>query len=156
MKTALNKFCLLILPFILFLGFFVAGCKNGTANSRYLENGYYTAEMMEPDPHGWKEFISINVKNGRIVTVEYNAKNTSGFIRSWDPAYMREMKTGDFIYPNKYTREYAFALLNFQDLNRIDVISGATQSYDSFILLSRAVIEQARTGNKQIAMVEQP
>ena len=112
--------------------------------------------MIDYDSHGWKEFVSIYINNGHIITVEYDAKNSSGFIKSWDPAYMREMNAIDYTYPNKYTREYIFTLLNFQDLSRIDVVSGATQSYHTFILLAQAVIEQARTGNKQIALVTQP
>ena len=132
------------------------GCKDNSANKRALSNGYYVAEMKDFDSYGWKEFVSIYVNNGHIITVEYNAKNASGFIKSWDQDYMREMNAVDFTYPNKYTREYAFALLNFQDLSRIDVVSGATHSYQTFILLSHAVIEQAKKGNTQIALVEQP
>ena len=31
------------------------------------------------------------VKGGSIVSVEYNAENPSGFIKSWDNAYMQNM-----------------------------------------------------------------
>ncbi|MCL1927991.1 MAG: FMN-binding protein [Treponema sp.] len=112
--------------------------------------------MNDFDFYGWKDFVSIYVNNGHITTVEYNAKNASGFIRSWDQDFMRAMNAVDFTYPNRYTREYVFALLNFQDLERIDVVSGATHSYHSFILLSQAVIEQARKGDNQIALVKMP
>ncbi|MCL1812960.1 MAG: FMN-binding protein [Treponema sp.] len=112
--------------------------------------------MKDFDSNGWKEFVSIYVNNGHITTVEYNAKNASGFIKSWDQDYMREMNAVDFTYPNRYAREYAFALLNFQDLERIDVVSGATYSYHTFILLSQAVVEQARKGNNQIVLIELP
>ena len=37
---------------------------------------------------------------------------------------------------------------------RIDAISGATHSYQTFVLLAKAVLEQAEKGIKQIAFVE--
>ena len=57
--------------------------------------------------HGWKEYITILVKGGSIVSVEYNAENASGFIKSWDNAYMQNMLHSNGTYPNEYTRYYA-------------------------------------------------
>ena len=159
MKKLCGKNCIAFLA-IIFTAFLCSllntGCSNNSENTRTLSNGYYIAEMKDFDSNGWKEFVSIYVNNGHITTVEYNAKNASGFIKSWDQDYMREMNAVDFTYPNRYAREYAFALLNFQDLERIDVVSGATYSYHTFILLSQAVVEQARKGNNQIVLIELP
>ena len=44
---------------------------------------------------------------GSIVSVEYNAENASGFIKSWDNAYMQTMLHTNGTYPNEYTRYYA-------------------------------------------------
>ena len=43
-----------------------------------LQDGYYTAQMSQFS-HGWKEYITILVKGGSIISVEYNAENASGF-----------------------------------------------------------------------------
>ena len=153
MKAFAGNRCFFLTGLII-LPLFFFNCEHNSINTKTLSNGYYVAEMKDFDSMGWKEFVSIYVNNGHIVTVEYNAKNISGFIKSWDPDYMREMNTTNHTYPNQYKREYAFALLNFQDLNRIDVVSGATNSYNTFISLANAVIEQARNGNRQIALVE--
>ncbi|MDR0616931.1 MAG: FMN-binding protein [Synergistaceae bacterium] len=117
-----------------------------------MKDGYYTAESAEYD-NGWKEFLSIYVKNGRIVTAEYDAKNASGFIKSWDMEYMRKMNETDGTYPNQYTRGYVFELINRQNVDGIDAISGATHSYYSFIALAEAVIARAKTGDKRVALV---
>ncbi len=71
-----------------------------------LQDGYYTAQAEEFN-YGWKEYITILVKGGNIVSVEYNAENASGFIKSWDNAYMQTMLHSDGTYPNEYTRYYA-------------------------------------------------
>lgn len=118
-----------------------------------LEDGYYTAQMSEFS-HGWKEYITILVKGGSIVSVEYNAENASGFIKSWDNAYMQNMLHTSGTYPNEYTRFYAAQLLERQEADRIDALSGATSSYGSFQKLAAAVLEQARKGDSSIVFVD--
>jgi major membrane immunogen (membrane-anchored lipoprotein) len=118
-----------------------------------LNDGYYTAECARYH-RGWKEFLTIYVNNGKVTTVEYNARDASGFIKSWDMDYMRVMNETDGNYPSKYTRIYAGEMLNKQDYSKIDAMSGATESLKSFQLLAEAVIERARAGDKRVAFVE--
>ncbi|MFG6365974.1 FMN-binding protein [Schaedlerella sp.] len=118
-----------------------------------LQDGYYTAQASEFS-HGWKEYITILVKGGSIVSVEYNAENASGFIKSWDNTYMQNMLQVSGTYPNEYTRYYANQLLEGQGEEGIDALSGATSSYGSFQILSQAVLEQARMGDSSIVIVD--
>ena len=71
---------------LLLVMLFLAGCSE--TNS--LQDGYYTAQALAYN-YGWKEYITIMVKGGSIVSVEYNAENASGFIKSWDNAYMQNL-----------------------------------------------------------------
>ena len=80
-------------------------CLTGCGSEKGMKNGYYTAEMKEYD-YGWKEYVCIFVKNNTIVSIEFNAKNASGFIKAWDNAYMENMKPVSGTYPNEYTRLY--------------------------------------------------
>ena len=84
-----------------------------------LQDGYYTAQAADFN-FGWKEYITIMVKGGSIVSVEYNAENASGFIKSWDNAYMQTMLHSNGTYPNEYTRYYAGQLLEGQGETQID------------------------------------
>ncbi|NBJ92454.1 FMN-binding protein [Parablautia muri] len=118
-----------------------------------LQDGYYTAQASEFN-FGWKEYITILVKGGTIVSVEYNAENPSGFIKSWDNAYMQTMLHSNGTYPNEYTRDYASQLLEAQSETGIDAISGASSSHGSFQLLAHAVLEQARRGDSSIVLVD--
>ncbi len=118
-----------------------------------LQDGYYTAQAAEFS-HGWKEYITIMVKGGSIVSVEYNAENASGFIKSWDNTYMQTMLHAQGTYPNEYTRYYAGQLLEGEGEVEIDVLAGATSSWGSFQKLAVAVIEQARQGDSSIAIVD--
>jgi len=118
-----------------------------------LQDGYYTAQMSEFS-HGWKEYITILVKGGSIISVEYNAENASGFIKSWDNAYMQNMLHVNGTYPNEYTRYYAGQLLEGQGKGGIDAISGASSSHGTFQALAQAVLEQARKGDSSIVFVD--
>ena len=137
---------MLLLPMALF-----TACGDTTVETE-LQDGYYTAQA-SAFSHGWKEYITIMVKSGNIVSVEYNAENASGFIKSWDNAYMQNMLHSNGTYPNEYTRYYAGQLQEGQGEGTIDALTGATSSYNSFQKLSAAVLEQARKGDSSIVLV---
>lgn len=134
--------------FLLLLGVFLTGC----GETEGLQDGYYTAQASDFN-HGWKEYITIMVKGGSIVSVEYNAENPSGFIKSWDNAYMQTMLHTNGTYPNEYTRYYAGQLLEGQGEGSIDALTGASTSHSSFQKLAAAVLEQARKGDSSIVIV---
>ncbi|MCI9570226.1 MAG: FMN-binding protein [Lachnospiraceae bacterium] len=144
MKRMLAMFLSLLLTSV-----FLTAC-GGQAG---LQDGYYTAQAAEFS-HGWKEYITIMVKGGSIVSVEYNAENASGFIKSWDNAYMQTMFHAEGTYPNEYTRYYANQLLERQGKGEIDALAGATSSYGTFQILAQAVLEQARQGDSSIMIVD--
>lgn len=138
---------MLLLPMALF-----TACGDTTAETE-LQDGYYTAQA-SAFSHGWKEYITILVKSGNIVSVEYNAENASGFIKSWDSNYMQNMLHSNGTYPNEYTRYYAGQLLEGQGEGSVDALTGATSSYNSFQKLSAAVVEQAKQGDSSIVIVD--
>ncbi len=145
MKRITRIAALLLLAALLF-----TGCgEDETA----LKDGYYTAQAADFN-FGWKEYITIMVKGGSIVSVEYNAENASGFIKSWDNAYMQNMLHSNGTYPNEYTRYYAGQLLEGQGEGEIEAISGASSSHASFQLLVQAVLEQAHKGDSSIVLVD--
>lgn len=129
----------------------VSGCGGKKAKAQW-QDGYYTA-MMEEYDFGWKEYVTICVMDHKIVSVEYNAKNASGFVKSWDNAYMRNMKPVMGTYPNRYTRYYAAKLLSEQNADQIDMLAGASTSGGNFRKLAAAVLECAEKGDTEIAVV---
>lgn len=128
-----------------------AGCTK-QQEPEVLKDGTYTAQMEEYS-HGWKEYVTIIVKNGEVVTTEYNAENVSGFIKSWDNAYMKNMKSIQNTYPNEYTRYYAAQLTGQKEAPEIDLLSGASSSGGNFQKLSEAVIKQALKGDSSVTAV---
>ncbi len=139
------------LTFLLTLTLFsiiLTGCK---AQNK-MKDGYYTAQMSELS-YGWREYVCIFVKNDKIVSAEFNAKNESGFIKAWDNEYMRNMEPISKTYPNKYTREYVQQLIDGQKDTKVDMITGASSSGENFEKLVAAVIEQAKKGDFSVVNV---
>lgn len=125
----------------------------GGCGGSKMKDGFYTAEMSEFE-FGWKEYVCILVKDEKIVSAEFNAKDPNGYVKAWDNEYMRNMKTfGGMTYPNEYTRAYVEDLLKKQTAEGIDTVSGATTSGGNFKRLAEAVIAQAKAGSKEVAKV---
>ncbi len=144
----MKRICAILLSLLLMASLLTAcGTQAG------IQDGYYTAQASEFS-HGWKEYVTILVKGGKIISVEYNAENASGFIKSWDNTYMQTMLHVNGTYPNEYTRYYANQFLEGQGEGTIDAISGASSSHETFQILSQAVLEQARKGDSTILVVD--
>ena len=122
-------------------------------SANLLHDGYYTAEMAEYI-NGWKEYLTIYVNHGKIITAEFDGRNSSGFVKSWDMDYMRNMNQLGGTYPNKFMRAYVSELVARQSTEGIDAVSGATDSYHSFKKLADAAMLQARAGNGKVAFVD--
>lgn len=149
MKQKRNMICVLLLAAALSTAPLLTAC----AGENGLKDGYFTAQAADYN-YGWKEYVTILVKGGKIISVEYNAENPSGFIKSWDNSYMQTMLHENGTYPNEYTRVYAGQLLEGQQDYGIEAISGASSSASSFEKLAAAVLEQARKGDSRIAYVD--
>jgi major membrane immunogen (membrane-anchored lipoprotein) len=142
----------IVLAVVLAAVFFIRGLLPQSQAPK-LQDGYYTAEETG-HYRGWKEYLTIYVSNGKIVTCEYNAKNASGFIKSWDMDYMRKMNEECDNYPDKFARNYVRALIANQTSSGIDAMSGATESHKSFIALADAALAQALAGDYEVVFVD--
>lgn len=127
-------------------------CLTGCRDTRGYKDGYYTAQTAEYN-HGYKEYVCILIKNNHIISVEFNAKDYSGYIKSWDNSYMNLMKSAQGTYPNEYTRNYASQLVESQDIEKVDAVTGATNSGKNFVKLVEAALANAAKGNQEVAVV---
>ncbi|MDR3279100.1 MAG: hypothetical protein LBT23_01180 [Synergistaceae bacterium] len=136
---------------IMFFAFSLVGSESRADEMR---NGYYAAEATGYDAEGWKDFITIYVSDNRIVNVEYNARNSCGFIRSWDLDYQRRLKAEIGMNTGEYVRTYTYELINRQDPAKVLVLTGAERPHKVFQLLAEAAIAQAKAGDKRMAFVD--
>ena len=150
MKQKRNMICVLLLAAALSTAPLLTAC----AGENGLKDGYFTAQAADYN-YGWKEYVTILVKGGKIISVEYNAENPSGFIKSWDNSYMQTMLHENGTYPNEYTRVYAGQLLEGQQDYGIEAISGASSSASSFEKLAAALLRPpVLFGNETVSLLE--
>ena len=140
-------------PFLLCALLLLALLPGCSPDGASMHNGYYSARADSFGKDGWKDFLTLYVHNNRIVTVEYNARNVSGLVMSWDVLYLSRLKAAMGLHPNQIIREYANELLNRQNPALIRRIRRDTRFYDSFTTLAAVAIAQAKAGDKTVPEV---
>lgn len=114
----------------------VIGCTSN--DEAQYEDGTYTAEG-EPDERGWKGVVEIIVEGGEIVSVDYDEYNEANERKSEDEEYGSSMKNVSGISPTEAYEQLENALISRQDVNQVDLVSGATTSSKQF----KALVNEA-------------
>ncbi|MEG1447792.1 MAG: hypothetical protein RR048_00710 [Oscillospiraceae bacterium] len=113
-------------------------------------DGVYKAEMDDKTAeaaYDWKDYIEITIKNGEISNVVFDARNSEGKIKSEDTEYIMEPPVKE--WQNKLAND----LLTVKDPERIEDIEGATTGSKNFKKLAKVALENAKKGNKEVAVV---
>jgi len=135
----------------------LAGCQNEIKEP--LQDGTYSVIFDEPDPTNWKAFMSLEINNGEIVSVDYDYEGTGenqGKLKSEDIAYNEAMLATKGTNPVIYLEKLENALLLHQNPDEVDTVSGATTSSKDFRTFSAALLEAAKEGNEDQIILKQP
>lgn len=134
----------------------LSGCAN--ASDAPLKDGTYSVTFDEPDPTDWKAFMTMEVKDQKIISVNYDYEGTGaneGKIKSEDAAYNEAMFSIKGTKPLIYLPELEEALLEHQDPDKVDIVSGATTSSTDFRSFVKAALEASRKGNQKTVILPQ-
>jgi major membrane immunogen (membrane-anchored lipoprotein) len=116
------------------------------ANAK-LKDGVYKLAEKNLSPQGWKTFINLTVKEGKITKVDFNFKNKDGKLKTNDAAYEKAMKAKSGTGPKEYIPALSKALIDKQNAEEVDVVSGATHSSHSFRIYAAQLINAAQKGD---------
>jgi major membrane immunogen (membrane-anchored lipoprotein) len=115
------------------------------ANAKNCKDGFYTADSPY-NYYGYKYVVSLEIKNGNIFSVVYDEVSKDGVGKKNDLKYNEEMKksgsTPSVAYPI-----YEKRLIETQDINKIDAVSGATYSLYRFKYVVVKALTQAEKNN---------
>ncbi|QGU93962.1 FMN-binding protein [Clostridium bovifaecis] len=128
----------------------VMGEENAAAA---LKDGKYKAEAKDFDDKGWKPFVEIEVKGGKIAAANFDYTNKEGKFKSEDAEYNKNMEAKVKTGPAKYTKQLEDALVEKQDPTKVDTVAGATHSVDNFRKLAGKALESAKTGDTAVTAV---
>lgn len=117
--------------------------KTGDTSETVLPmNDTYTASEAEFDDHGWKSEIAITFKDDKIVEVVYNEVNDKGEKKRENEEYNTKMKDKSGISAVDAQAALEKALVDSQDADAVDVVSGATSTSEKFKALAKEAMEK--------------
>lgn len=131
--------------------FVLAGC--GEEEKTY-SDGVYSAEFVDFDSYGYKDFMRVTVTDGVVVELLYDGLNPEGGLKSEDEKYQADMEAVQQTYPKKYTSDLVNQYLENHDIGKVDTVAGATYSSDSFRALFTAIEESMVAGSTDPLVVE--
>ena len=114
-------------------------------NTGKMQDGTYTLEEKNYF-NGYRVTFSITVKDGKITESNYDI-NKDGKSKTLDTKYEANMKKVNKVGPKEYIPELNKSLVAKQSPAKVDVVSGATHSSDTFILYADQLVNAAQNGN---------
>lgn len=107
------------------------------------EEGVYSVQEGEFDDHGWKPMVTLIVENGKITKAYYDEINEEDQLKSFDQDYLERWKENSGENLLTAGPKLAEALIEQQDPDGIDDISGATSTCEKFKDLVATVLEES-------------
>ncbi|MEG2596844.1 MAG: FMN-binding protein [Oscillospiraceae bacterium] len=132
----------------------MTSCSLG--GSATYKDGTYRAEAKEFDDHGWKDYVNVTVKDGKIAAVEYDAMSQEdGRKKTEDEAYKEAyIGAGYETYPADYTEKLEKGLIEKQEGSKVDTVAGATSSSHSFKKLIKELEKSMKSGKTETLSVD--
>lgn len=110
-----------------------------------LEDGDYMAEA-DYDERGWKPFVEMTVADGTITSVNFDYITEDGALKSEDEEYNAAMKDQAGTNPSEYMPALEDSLLETQDVEMVDTVTGATSSTENFKALVKGIMDEGQPG----------
>ena len=99
------------------------------------------------DTRGWKTEFSITVVDGKITESTFDNVNEAGVKKSEDAEYQANMSEKVGVGPADYFPQLNNQLIETQDPEAVEVVTGATHSSDTFKEYAPLLIEAAEAGD---------
>ncbi|MFY9604839.1 MAG: FMN-binding protein [bacterium] len=109
-----------------------------------IEDGTYTGET-EPDDHGWRGEVEIVVDGGKIKEVRYEEYDEDDNPKSASEDYNALWEREAGISAEEAFSQYEEALIEKQDIEEVDVITGATKTHEKFTTAVKNALEEQGT-----------
>lgn len=111
-----------------------------------LQDGTYKLEEKNYS-NDYRVVFEITVKDGKITESKYDNINADGESKTKNAEYNENMKAKAGISPEEFIPKFNEELVAAQSPSAIEVVSGATHSFDSFQNYAQQLIQAAQAGN---------
>ncbi|TCD46238.1 FMN-binding domain-containing protein [Streptococcus sp. X16XC17] len=131
----------------------VAESSSSEAMATELKDGKYMGES-DYDERGWKVVDTIEVKDGKIVSSDFGYENKDGKRKADDEEYNTNMKAKSGVSSKEATDKLNAQLIETQDVDSVEVVSGASHTSANFTIATKALLEAAAAGNTEKVMFD--
>ncbi|RRK11735.1 FMN-binding protein [Lactiplantibacillus garii] len=122
-------------------------------NGKKMKDGTY--KLAEKNySHGYRVTFAITVKNGKITKSDYDNVNKKGKSKVDDAAYNKQMKKIAKTNPKAYQPALNKSLVKSSDPTKVDVVTGATESSNTFVLYAEQLQNAAQKGDTKTISVD--
>lgn len=111
-----------------------------------MNDGVFRSEAKDFDKRGWKVFLDLTVKDGKIESANFDYINKDGKLKSEDAEYNKKYKEISKIDVPELKEIFSEELVQTQNPEEIDNVAGATESLVQFKLLSKEAIIASESG----------
>jgi len=122
-------------------------------NGAKMKDGTYTLNEKNYS-HGYKVTFAITVKDNKITESKYDQVNKDGKSKVDDAAYNKQMKKISKTDPKTYEPALNKSLVKNSDPTKVDVVTGATESSNTFVLYAEQLQNAAQNGNTKTITVD--
>lgn len=109
-----------------------------------LKDGSYKASQDKADDYGWKGQIAIEVKDGKISSVDFDYVNNENKLKSEDQGYIKAMEDKTKVNLANAMVELEGALVSGQDAAAVNAVTGATATSNDFKSLAEQALKDAK------------
>lgn len=123
-------------------------------NNAKLKDGTYKLETLNYD-HGYHQVYTSIVKGGKVSDLKYDQVNKQGESKTKNASYEKQMKKYSKVGPKEYIKDLRKEFLNSKgNMEKVQVVSGATESSNDFITYVSQLLNAAQKGNTKTIKVD--
>ncbi|CQR24663.1 major membrane immunogen, membrane-anchored lipoprotein [Streptococcus varani] len=117
------------------------------------KDGTYTGQS-DFDERGWKVVHTITIKDGKIAESDFGYEDKDGKKKSDNEEYNKSMKEKSGISSKEATEKLNAELLATQNVDEVEVVTGATHSSENFTAATKALLAAAEEGKTDPVTIE--
>ncbi|MGT2950394.1 FMN-binding domain-containing protein [Streptococcus cuniculi] len=118
-----------------------------------LKDGMYSAESA-PDDRGYKIVHTITVKDGKITESKFDYEDKDGKMKSENEEYNKMMSEKAGVSAKEAIEKLNAGLVEKQDVEAVEVVSGATHTSEDFKKSTTALLAAAEKGDTAKVMLD--
>lgn len=119
-----------------------------------MQDGSYRIEDADFDETGWKEALDIVVADGEITEANWESVDEDGTNKIEDEGYQEAMTNAEDLGPQDFIPALEEDLVDTQDPEEVDVITGATGTAEKFKDYAAQLVDAAAEGNTDTIVVD--